>query len=313
MGIFEKLKKESLGPATAIPATPAIFNPNSGQAVAEIAKIAVATPTSEKSETPTATESQGMEVPSEEQMVKELEEFLDPDLVRGRSLLETGDPWDPMLERLPVEFMGITLPDSPDYIEGVDTLSDEIRSLLSGGPVPYSDIERQLSLRGVTEDELRAAIRNMPELIAYDGGGTWTWEIRRPEIDPVTLSERIGLRFEQEIPDTLAVRGDHPEDTEKALGKPCITYRDHVLAWEKDPPITKVYAWALVHLHPGKPLPVEVEDMAGSLSLTPREVRDALFRLAKDGDLERTTQRGGRDLYRLIVRYPERESNDGVP
>ena len=123
------------------------------------------------------------------------------------------------------------------------------------------------------------------------------------KIDPVSIAERIGLRFEQEIPDTLAVRGDHPEDTEKALGKPCITYRDHVLAWEKDPPITKVYAWALVHLHPGKPLPVEVEDMAGSLSLTPREVRDALFRLAKDGDLERTTQRGGRDLYRLIVRY----------
>ena len=123
------------------------------------------------------------------------------------------------------------------------------------------------------------------------------------KIDPVSLSERIGLKYEQEIPDTLAVRGDHPEDTEKTLGKPCFIYRDHVLAWEKDPPITKAYAWSLVHLHPGKPLPVEVEDMAGSLSLTPREVRDALFRLAKDGDLERTTQRGGRDLYRLIVRY----------
>ncbi len=248
-------------------------------------------------------EIQGVEFPSEEQMAQEMEDYFDPAKIRGRSLLETGDSWDPMLETLPVAFMGIVLPDSPSYIEGKEALSSEIRSLLSGGPVLYSEIMRQLSPRGVTEEEIRAAIRDMPELIAYGNDNEMTWEIRRPEIDPVSLSERIGIKYEQEIPDTLTVRGDHPEDTEKALGKPCFIYRDHVLAWENDPPITKVYAWATVNLFPGRPLTVDPDSTARLLGLTPREVKDALLRLVRDGDLERTTQRGGRDLYRLIVRY----------
>ena len=50
------------------------------------------------------------------------------------------------------------------------------------------------------------------------------------------------------------VRADHPEDTEKVLGKPCYIYRGNVLAWEKDPAHIKVFAWATVNLFPGKPL-----------------------------------------------------------
>ena len=218
---------------------------------------------------------------------------------KAKSLVDSGfgRPVEipPALETQGAEF--------PFEEQEVDTLSGEIRSLLSGGPIPYSEIMRQLSLRSVTEDEIRAAIRDMPELIAYGNDSDMTWEIKPLEIDPVSLAERIGIRFEEEIPDTLHVRGDHPEDIEKALGEPCFIYRGHVLAWEKDPAHLKVYAWATVNLFPGRPLAVDIDSTARLLGLSPREVRESLSRLVKEGDLERTYQRGGRDLYRLIVRY----------
>lgn len=115
--------------------------------------------------------------------------------------------------------------------------------------------------------------------------------------DPVSIAERIGIRFEQEIP--------IPEGT-GGLGKPVFTYRGQVLSWEADPPHIRLYAWATVHLFPGRPLPVDIDSTARLLELSPREVRDSLARLVREEDLERTMQRGGRlELYRLIVRYPE--------
>ena len=174
-----------------------------------------------------------------------------------------------------------------------------IGRLLSQGPRPYSEI---LAAVGGDEDALRAAIRDMPELIAYGNDNEMTWEIRRPEIDPVSLSERIGIRFEQEIPDTSSARGDHPEDTEKTLGRPVFHYQGIPLAWEKDPAHIRLFAWATVNLFPGRPLAVDPVSVARLLGLTPREVKDALSRLVKDGDLVRSIERG-RELYRLVITY----------
>lgn len=113
--------------------------------------------------------------------------------------------------------------------------------------------------------------------------------------DPVSLSERIGIRFEAEIP--------IPEEAE-GLGKPVFTYRGEVLAWEADPPPIRVFAWATVNLFPGRPLAVDIDSTARLLEITPREVKDALARLVKEGDLARTVEKG-RELYRLNVQYSE--------
>ena len=114
--------------------------------------------------------------------------------------------------------------------------------------------------------------------------------------DPVTLAERNGIKYEQEIPD------------EKALGKPVFQYREHVLAWEADPPHIRLYAWATVNLFPGRALSVDINSMASLLRLSPREVRAALSELTKSKDLILMRERG-RELYRLNVRYPEGGTN----
>lgn len=165
-----------------------------------------------------------------------------------------------------------------------ETVRSLIEGLLAEGPRPYSGI---LAAVGGDEDALRGVIRNWPELIAYHSEGVWYWELVR---DPITLAERIGIRFEAETPD------------EKALGKPVFQYRGHVLAWEKDTAETKVYAWCLINLFPGRPLSVDIDNTARLLHLTPREVREALSRLTKDGDLVRVQERG-RELFRLNIQY----------
>jgi len=113
------------------------------------------------------------------------------------------------------------------------------------------------------------------------------------ETDPVILAERIGIRFEQEIP--------LPEGT-GGLGKPVFIYRGHVLAWESDPPHIRLYAWCTVNLYPGRPLSIDIEPTARLLELSPGEVRGGLARLVREGDLVKTWERG-RDLYRLNVQY----------
>ena len=56
------------------------------------------------------------------------------------------------------------------------SLREQIEDLLSGGPVPFEEIQ---SRTGASDDELREAIRPWPELIAFDASGVWTWEIKR--------------------------------------------------------------------------------------------------------------------------------------
>ncbi len=165
-----------------------------------------------------------------------------------------------------------------------ETVRSLIEGLLAEGPRPYSGI---LAAVGGDEDALRGVIRNWPELIAYHSEGVWYWELVR---DPITLAERIGIRFEAETPD------------EKALGKPVFTYRGHVLAWEADPPHIKLYAWATCNLFPGRALSVDIEPVGRLLGLSSREVREALSELVKSRDLILMREKG-RDLFRLNIQY----------
>jgi len=116
--------------------------------------------------------------------------------------------------------------------------------------------------------------------------------------DPVSLAERIGIRFEAEIPT--------PEGT-GGLGKPVFTYQGHVLAWEADPPHVKLYAWCTVNLFPGRPLAIDIDPVGRLLGLTPAQVREAIIRLVREGDLVRARE-WGRESYRLNVRYSEKGS-----
>ncbi len=108
--------------------------------------------------------------------------------------------------------------------------------------------------------------------------------------DPISLAERAGIRFEAETPENL--------------GKPIFWHRGVPLAWEKDTPKTKVYAWCLVNLFPGRPLALDAESVGRLLGLSSREVLEALARLTKDRDLIRPWERG-RELFRLNIQYME--------
>ena len=108
--------------------------------------------------------------------------------------------------------------------------------------------------------------------------------------DPVSLAERVGIKYEQEIPD------------EKALGKPVFQYRGTPLAYENDPPHIRLYAWATVNLLPGRALSVDIEPVARLLGLSFQQAQEALSRLTKDGDLVRVQERG-RTLYKLVINY----------
>ena len=178
--------------------------------------------------------------------------------------------------------------------EELASIRSQIERLLEDGPKPYELI---LEAVGGEEAAIRKAIRGWDDLIAYYAGGMWVWEIRSATAnianfatDPITLAERVGIRFEAETPESL--------------GNPVFQYRGHILAWENDTPETKVYAWGLVNLFPGRPLSVDAEPVGRLLGLSPRAVRETLARLTKDGDLVRTWERG-RELFRLSIQYPE--------
>lgn len=106
--------------------------------------------------------------------------------------------------------------------------------------------------------------------------------------DPVSLAERVGIKYEQEIPESL--------------GKPIFWHRGVPLAYKNDTPETKVYAWGLVNLFPGRALSVDINSMASLLRLSPREVRTALSELVKSRDLILTREKG-RELFRLNIQY----------
>lgn len=74
------------------------------------------------------------------------------------------------------------------------------------------------------------------------------------------------------------------------------------LAWESDPPVLRLYAWALGRLHPGRDLPLDEKTAAVETGLTPAAVRAALSRLVAEGDLIKVQERR-RDLFRLVIRY----------
>ena len=90
----------------------------------------------------------------------------------------------------------------------------------------------------------------------------------------------------QSVPGRVVVR--HPD------GSP--------LAWESDPPVLRLYAWALGRLHPGQDRPVDPEKAAAETGMTPAAVRAALSRLVAEGDLVTIRERR-RELFRLVIRY----------
>ena len=85
------------------------------------------------------------------------------------------------------------------------------------------------------------------------------------ESDPVSLAERIAIRYESETP--------------SILGKPVIVDRGVVLACEGDHPHVKVYAWALLHLNTGEARPLDISKAVKDCRLTAREVREAISKL----------------------------------
>ncbi len=62
-----------------------------------------------------------------------------------------------------------------------ESLREKIERMLTSGPRLYEEI---LAAVGGNEDDLREAIRNWPELNAYDKDGMWFWE-SRPAIGKV--------------------------------------------------------------------------------------------------------------------------------
>ena len=107
-------------------------------------------------------------------------------------------------------------------------------------------------------------------------------------IDPEILAERVGIRF----------------DGPPALGKPVLTHpRDgSALAFEGDPAHVRLFAWSLLNVPPGGAVQIDPAKAAKDCQLRPVEVKDALSRLVKDGDLVRSIERG-RELYRLVITY----------
>lgn len=174
-------------------------------------------------------------------------------------------------------------------------IRERIRNLLAGGSRPASEI-LILILADCTEEEVREALWGWEELIAETEWGMTMWEIRPIpdtadliDVDPVALAERVSMKCEHEI-------------SAGESGKPVVTYRGHVLAWERDTTVTKVYAWCLVNLHPAKFLPVDMGAVARSLELSPGDVRGELAHLVRDGDLIREWKRG-REFFKLNIRY----------
>ena len=181
------------------------------------------------------------------------------------------------------------------------TLREKIAKMLADGPKPYEEI---LAAVGGNEDALREAIWGWDELVSATTGETTLWEIR-----PATAVIAVPAVFEGESGGITATPPNtNEQETPENLGNPIFWHRGVPLAWEKDTSETKVYAWGLANLFPGRPLSVDINSTARLLGLTPREVRESLARLAKDGDLIRTVERG-RELFRLNVQYPEGETN----
>lgn len=101
-----------------------------------------------------------------------------------------------------------------------------------------------------------------------------------------SITERIGIRFD--VP---------------ALGQPILHHLDgSPLAFEGDPPLIRVYAWALTRISHILPEPVDQRRIVGDCRLSASEVKSALIQLVLDGDLVRIVERR-RELFRLNIKY----------
>lgn len=87
-------------------------------------------------------------------------------------------------------------------------------------------------------------------------------------------------------------------------GNPLVRNTDGTpLAFESDPPPIRMYAWSLVHLHPGTFLSLDLTQAAKDCGLSIPEAREAVRDLVKAGDL--LPKERDRGSFRLIIRYPE--------
>ena len=171
----------------------------------------------------------------------------------------------------------------PEIPPQSSTLRSLIEELLSGGPKPYAEI---LVAVGGNEDALRESIRGWAELVSLTTEETTLWEI-----PSVTLAERMSARFGKDLPDKA--------------GRCIISSGGYDLAYEGDPPHARLYAWALLNIPLGIPGPVDLTLALRECRLREPELRNALDWLRREGDLVRSTDGRGRELFRLNVRYPE--------
>ncbi len=121
----------------------------------------------------------------------ELTEFL-------QTIKTAPDPKNGEPEIPPSEPKKDSLP-APETPEGEKSFRSLVEELLADGPQPY---EKVLTAVGGNEDILREAIRGWKELIAYDSGEEWFWELQPATAtianfatDPVSIGERIGIKY----------------------------------------------------------------------------------------------------------------------
>ena len=81
--------------------------------------------------------------------------------------------------------------------------------------------------------------------------------------------------------------------------EPILVIRGVPLAWEKDPPLIRVYAWCLLHLGFSPSLLLDLRKLASDCKIGIHEAKQALAQLVLDGDLRIERDSRGRELYSL--------------
>ncbi len=80
---------------------------------------------------------------------------------------------------------------------------------------------------------------------------------------------------------------------------PILVNRGVPLAWEKDPPLIRVYAWCLVHLGFSPSHPLDPRKLVSDCKIGIHEAKQALAQLVREGDLKVERDSRGRELYYL--------------
>lgn len=71
------------------------------------------------------------------------------------------------------------------------------------------------------------------------------------------------------------------------------------LAWEKDPPLIRVYAWFLIHLGFSPSHPLDLRKLASDCKIGIHDAKEALAQLVREEDLKVERDSRGRELYYL--------------